>query len=134
MRCSLVLLLLGLSQAVVPPRSFDVPLPTSIRICAQIFPPFIVPSAWRSLAWSDLGHALPGFAGTLSGIVYSGANATALDGFDVAYARLVLKQMLNSASAVHATLPTPLTPPGVLFQSRWSGCRSRTPPASTPGS
>lgn len=77
---ALLLSLAGLAAGGVPPRNFDAPSPSSISICVVIFPPFILPSAWRSLAWYDLYSALPGFAGPLTGQVYTGANATAIDG------------------------------------------------------
>jgi hypothetical protein len=78
---ALLLSLAGLaSGGVVPPRNFDAPSPSSISICVVIFPPFILPSAWRSMDWNDLYGALPGFAGPLTGQVYKGANATAIDG------------------------------------------------------
>ena len=76
----LLLSLAGLAAAGVPPRIYDAPSPSSIRICVLIFPPFVLPAAWRSMDWYDLYGALPGFSGPPMGMVYTGANATAIDG------------------------------------------------------
>ena len=73
----------------LPPR-YDGALPPVVRVCIQSYPPFVMQRNWVSPSLSALAHP-PGFheSAGLSGVVFTGANVSMLDGFDVTFVQLV---------------------------------------------
>ena len=96
------------ARAVALPPRYDSKLPSTVRVCVQAYPPFVMQRNWVSPSLSSLAHP-PGFSepAGLSGVVFTGANVSMLDGFDVAFVSLVLQQVAG-VSAV-AFLPYPDT-------------------------
>ena len=106
--CAALLALPSFAVSTALPPRYDGALPPVVRVCIQSYPPFVMQRNWVSPSLSALAHP-PGFheSAGLSGVVFTGANVSMLDGFDVTFVQLVAQQIAGVQSL--AFLPYPDT-------------------------